>query len=74
MNDIVHIIVFGWFQNSFIGMEQESAYSQVVGYLKGTEQAGTDARLVLNVMLMIRPKTDNHAGMSSCTNLELYCI
>ena len=40
--------VFGWFQNSFAGIERESPYNLSVGYLKGAEQAG--ARLMLNVM------------------------
>ena len=40
--------VFGWFQNSFIGIERESPYNLSVGYLKGAEQAGV--RLMLNVM------------------------
>ena len=43
--------VFGWFQDSFIGIEQESAYSLPAGYLKGAEQAGAlSAELMLNVM------------------------
>ena len=40
--------MFGWFQNSFVGIERESPYNLSVGYLKGAEQA--DARLMLNVM------------------------
>ena len=43
--------VFGWFQDSFIGIEQESAYSLPAGYLKGAEQAGAlSAELMLNVV------------------------
>ena len=41
--------VFGWFQDSFIGMEQEIAHSLSAGYLKGAEQAGDGARMTLNV-------------------------
>ena len=40
--------MFGWFEDSFIGIERESPYNISVGYLKGAEQAG--ARLMLNVM------------------------
>ena len=40
--------VFGWFQNSFVGIERESPYNLSVSYLKGAEQAG--ARLMFNVM------------------------
>jgi hypothetical protein len=40
--------VFGWFQDSFVGIERESAYNLSVGYIKGAEQAG--ARLMLNVV------------------------
>ena len=39
--------MFGWFQDSFVGIERESPYNLSVGYLKGAEQAG--ARLMLNV-------------------------
>jgi hypothetical protein len=42
--------VLGWFQGSFVGIEQESAYNLLVGYLKGAEQAGASAALVLDVM------------------------
>ena len=44
--------MFGWFQDSFAGIEQESTYSLSVGYLKGAEQACTSksAELMLNVM------------------------
>ena len=47
--------VFGWFQNSFNGVEQDSAYSLSVGYLKGAEQAGVSSTLILNVMIMTTP-------------------
>ena len=47
--------VFGWFQNSFNGVEQDSAYSLSVGYLKGAEQAGVSSILNLNVMIMTTP-------------------
>ena len=42
--------VFGWYQDSFVGIEQESPYNLSVGYLKGAEQAGASARLMLNVL------------------------
>jgi hypothetical protein len=43
--------VFGWLQDSFFGIERESAYNLSVGYLKGAEQAGAStAALMLNVM------------------------
>ena len=42
--------MFGWFQDSFIGMEQEIAYSLSAGYLKGAEQAGDGATMTLNVI------------------------
>ena len=42
--------VFGWFQDSFAGVEQESAYNLSVGYIKGAEEAGTGAKLMLNIM------------------------
>ena len=54
--------MFGWFQNSFVGIEQDSAYSLMAGYLKGAEQTGADVILILNVMLMISPATST-AGM-----------
>ena len=40
--------VFGWFQNSFAGIEREIPYNLFVGYIKGAELA--DARLMFNVM------------------------
>ena len=42
--------VFGWYQDSFAGIERESPYNLSVGYLKGAELAGTSAALTLNVM------------------------
>ena len=42
--------VFSWFQDSFVGIEQESAYNLSAGYIKGAEQAGAGAALMLNVM------------------------
>ena len=42
--------VFGWFQDSFIGLERDAAYNLSAGYLKGAEQAGAGTRLMLNVM------------------------
>ena len=42
--------VFGWFQDSFIGIERESAYNLSAGYIRGAEQAGAGAALILNVM------------------------
>ena len=46
--------VFGWFENSFIGLEQEIAHSLSAGYLKGAEQAGEGATMILNVMRIFR--------------------
>ena len=46
-----YIAVFGWFQDSFAGIERESPYILSVGYLKGAEQAGTSAALMLNVIM-----------------------
>ena len=54
--------MFGWFQNFFIGREQDSAYSLMAGYLKGAEQTGTDVGLILDLMLIIPPEPGN-AGM-----------
>ena len=53
--------VFGWLLDSseFTGIEQESAYSLLVGYQKGAEQVGVDSILMLNVMIMI---LRNNAG------------
>ena len=44
------LVVFGWLQDSFTGTEQDSAYGLSAGYLKGAEQAGAGAILMLNVM------------------------
>ncbi len=41
--------MFGWLQDSFFGIERESAYNLSVGYIKGAEQAGADAALTLDV-------------------------
>lgn len=51
--------VFGWFQDSFFGIEQDSAYNLSAGYLKGAEQAGADARLMLNVRTKFRSARKN---------------
>ena len=47
---LFHCAVFGWLEDSFVGIEQESAYNISAGYLKGDEQVGAGARLMLNVM------------------------
>ena len=41
--------MFGWFEDSFTVIEQGSAYNLSAGYLKGAEQAGAGAVLMLNV-------------------------
>ena len=40
--------VFGWLEDSFTGMEQESAHMIGVGYLKGWKEAGVD--IVLGIV------------------------
>ena len=45
--------VFGWFQDSFVGIERESPYNLSVGYLKGADQAGTSEELMLNVVMKL---------------------
>ena len=40
MTRCVPFSVFGWFQDSFVGIEQELAHTVEVGYLKGAEVAG----------------------------------
>ena len=42
-------VVFGWLQSSFTVIKRSSAYNLSAGYLKGAEQAGAGARLLLNV-------------------------
>ena len=50
--------VFGWFQNSFAGIERETSYNLFVGYLKGAELA--DARLMFNVMPKFGTASKHH--------------
>jgi hypothetical protein len=51
--------VFGWFQESFIGMEQKSAHLLYAGYLKGGDQAaGTE------IELRVASQLDNASKMS----------
>ena len=52
--------MFGWFQDSFVGMEQEIAHSLSVGYLKGAEQAGDGARMMLNVIRIFGSASKRH--------------
>ena len=40
--------VFGWFQDTFIGMEQAASHSVQAGYLKGASH--TNNRLEFNVV------------------------
>ena len=47
--------MFGWFEDSFTVIEQGSVYNLSASYLKGAEQAGTGATLLLNV----KAKFDN---------------
>ena len=42
--------VFGWFQDSFIGIERESTYSLSVGYLKGAAGTSASADLMLSIV------------------------
>ena len=43
--------VFGWVQESLSEIEIDSPYNLAVGYLKGPEEVGADAQLMLNVMI-----------------------
>lgn len=38
----INISVYGWFQDSFTGVEQDSSYLLEVGYQKGAQQASLD--------------------------------
>ena len=38
----INISVYGWLQDSFTGVEQDSSYLLEVGYQKGAQQAGLD--------------------------------
>jgi hypothetical protein len=46
--DIYNNVVFGFLQDSFVGMEQGPGYTVEVGYQKGAELARTN--LVLSVV------------------------
>ena len=48
---IIYDAVFGWVQASLSGIESDSPYNLTVGYLKGAEQVGADAQLMLNVIV-----------------------
>ena len=63
--------VYGWFQDSFVGVEQELAHTLEVGYLKGAEVAGVN--ISVNVDVMSQP---TGPGISNnCTNsLHLHYI
>ena len=50
-------LVFGWYQESFTGVEQESAYMLYAGYLKGRDQAG------VAIELRVTSKLDNASKM-----------
>ena len=41
-------VVFGWYQDSFTGVERDQAYMLQAGYQKGAEQADVD--ILLNVV------------------------
>ena len=41
------VIVFGFFQDSFIGVEQEFGYTVKAGYQKGAEVGGQDLELLI---------------------------
>ena len=41
------VIVFGFFQDSFIGVEQELGYTVLAGYQKGAEVAGQNLELLV---------------------------
>ena len=50
-------LVFGWYQESFTGVERESAYVLYAGYQKGGYQAGTE------IELRVTSKLDNASKM-----------
>ena len=41
------VIVFGFFQDSFIEVEQELGYTVLAGYQKGADVAGEDLELLV---------------------------
>lgn len=42
--------MFGFFQESFVGIEQRAVHMVEVGYQKGAEQAGKDMRFEVDVL------------------------
>ena len=47
MLSLINRAVYGWLQDSFVGVERGTSYSVQMGYLKGAAHAGVD--LVFNV-------------------------
>ena len=42
--------MFGFFQESFVGVEQRSVHVVEVGYQKGAEQAGKNIRFEVSIL------------------------
>ena len=70
---INNIIVFGFFNESFVGVEQGQGHTVQVGYLKGAESAGV--YLLFNVVDI--PGTASEFTVScfeeSCLNKSVHC-
>ena len=58
LEPIIFVVVFGWLQDSFIGMEQGPAHMVHVGYLKGGQLAGVE--IILNVMSQLDNASKPH--------------
>ena len=67
------VTVFGWLQDSFVGMEQESAYNLSAGYLKGAEQAGAGARITLDVKIVFGNASKKYTPSCACMILCECC-
>ena len=59
--------VFGWFQDSFVGPEQEIAHTLEAGYLKGAEVSEVNISVNLDVM-----SSSTVPGMSNNCTDSLY--
>lgn len=61
----MYVIVLGWYNDSFTGVEQELAYTLQIGYQKGAAQLGQN--LVFTVKVV-----PNQAGKKYTFHTDIY--
>ena len=62
----INTSVYGWFQDSFTGVEQDLSYLLEVGYQKGAQQAGLDLLFLTTAQPILSGIHDHIKSKASC--------